>query len=610
MELLFSLPAGGSLGYLLLQYRDGNKLALRGMHIAPEHRRKGLSRLFLACWLMICFKLNLSPATNKMDKPLISLALQELEFVAVNANTPIKIGRQPTAAGETVCWDPKGNLHNLLPHTHLKKQMLVIASEEPTEHRTVHIRTEFVPRDLASLRQATEALMSDKFTCFSVRMLATASLFLHKDRSNNATSAAVSKKQQAARPATVRPAAAAGELSGPSPKKRKFAQKENLCGLCGLGIGVGQEIWPVPGTLAVKLGKRFAWGHIECARRELAQDGMPLIAPASPYWSKRGRCQYGDDCFYTHAVICGVCEVPAGGASVQSLLTRKKRPNRANKGHTVSVFRRWLLEHFGQLKLRSGSGVLDFAGGKGELAFELENLNFVNVTLIDPRATLLAEYTGKLQRGLYASNPIFHKYLCDEYWKLDPAEPRAPHSLKILFTGKTIEWLADEGTAVNSEYFASALEEPMKSVLIGESSRMQNYTKLADGTLVLQKENDSEKQEAVADDSVNVRDAGQAANLLLNSSVVLGLHPDGAAEPLIDFALRFNKPFALVPCCTCSKQFPNRKLVMPDGSVKHPVKAYEDLVTYLKQKDPRIQSAELDFDGKNTILYMLPDQLV
>jgi hypothetical protein len=75
---------------------------------------------------------------------------------------------------------------------------------------------------------------------------------------------------------------------------------------------------------------------------------------------------------------------------------------------------------------------------------------------------------------------------------------------------------------------------------------------------------------------------------------------DGAAEPIIDFALAHGKAFAIVPCCTCSKQFPHRRM---NGA---PVKSYEDLVSYLLAKDPRIKKARLDFEGRNVCLYFRP----
>lgn len=39
--------------------------------------------------------------------------------------------------------------------------------------------------------------------------------------------------------------------------------------------------------------------------------------------------------------------------------------------------------------LNNGTGVLDIAGGKGELSFELVNLNGIQATVVEPRALQL-----------------------------------------------------------------------------------------------------------------------------------------------------------------------------------------------------------------------------
>lgn len=64
-----------------------------------------------------------------------------------------------------------------------------------------------------------------------------------------------------------------------------------------------------------------------------------------------------------------------------------------------------------------------------------------------------------------------------------------------------------------------------------------------------------------------------------------------------------NKPFAIVPCCTYSQEFPKRKL--PDG---RPVRKYEELIEYLQLKHPSIKSHQLEFEGRNTVLFWIPDQ--
>eukprot|EP00658_Telonema_sp_P-2_P058676 TRINITY_DN4719_c0_g2_i14.p1 TRINITY_DN4719_c0_g2~~TRINITY_DN4719_c0_g2_i14.p1 ORF type:complete len:434 (-),score=60.00 TRINITY_DN4719_c0_g2_i14:111-1412(-) len=177
VQLLFKQPSGGSLGYLLLELR-GNTLALRGLYVSPEHRGRGLCKRFLAMWVMVCFKLCLDPAANRIDKPLISLTLQALGFVPTNPKTPVEVGSQPGAAGEMVLWSANPTLSNIIDKSTLKKHHMVIATQEPEHHRTVYIGTGFTHPDLESLREKAE--LQGTVVYFSARLLALASTFLHK----------------------------------------------------------------------------------------------------------------------------------------------------------------------------------------------------------------------------------------------------------------------------------------------------------------------------------------------------------------------------------------------------------------------------------------------
>ena len=56
-------------------------------------------------------------------------------------------------------------------------------------------------------------------------------------------------------------------------------------------------------------------------------------------------------------------------------------------------------------RLAAGSGVVDVAGGQGNLSWELVNLNGVNTTVVDPRPSMKvrferqwAYFNGKSQR--------------------------------------------------------------------------------------------------------------------------------------------------------------------------------------------------------------------
>jgi hypothetical protein len=52
---------------------------------------------------------------------------------------------------------------------------------------------------------------------------------------------------------------------------------------------------------------------------------------------------------------------------------------------------------------------------------------------------------------------------------------------------------------------------------------------------------------------------GNVSEVLNDCSVVIGLHPDGATDAIVEFALEHDKPFALLPCCVYRKTFTGRR---------------------------------------------------
>ena len=90
----------------------------------------------------------------------------------------------------------------------------------------------------------------------------------------------------------------------------------------------------------------------------------------------------------------------------------------------------------------------------------------------------------------------------------------------------------------------------------------------------------------------------QSGALLRNCSLLIGMHPDQATEPIIDAALQLGKPFAVVPCCVYPNLFPSRRL--PNGE---PVVSYDDFIQYLLAKDDSIQVQYLNFQGRNRVLF-------
>ncbi|TMW66217.1 hypothetical protein Poli38472_003982 [Pythium oligandrum] len=181
------------------------------------------------------------------------------------------------------------------------------------------------------------------------------------------------------------------------------------------------------------------------------------------------------------------------------------------KAQRARIFCDWLVEKLGEEQLGQGTGVIDVAGGKGEIPIQLWNIRGIRTTLIDPRPMKL----NKKNRKIVASKDN-GRGKCDQ--------------LLCYLTNETFQ--------ANLDLFA-------------------------------------------------------------NCSLLVGMHPDEATEIIVDIALKYKKPFAIVPCCVMSRLFPDRRC--RDGT---PVATYDTLVQYLREKDPRIQSGFLSFTGRNQVLYL------
>ena len=81
------------------------------------------------------------------------------------------------------------------------------------------------------------------------------------------------------------------------------------------------------------------------------------------------------------------------------------------------------------------------------------------------------------------------------------------------------------------------------------------------------------------------------------SDLVVGMHADGAVEPIVDACLARSKAFVVIPCCVFPNFFPNRRLV--NGK---PVRTWEQFCDYLMQKDPRLERHVLPFQGRNVAI--------
>lgn len=144
------------------------------------------------------------------------------------------------------------------------------------------------------------------------------------------------------------------------------------------------------------------------------------------HWSRSGQCLYGDSCKFQHTDISEFPEpvAPIGDLNVDEAVAwhlsalafvkqqRKKQRNPLRKGGRAGAMRRWLLDTFGGVL--EDHGVLDVAGGDGELAFQLANLNRVDVIGVDPASQRLDHSIRKLLAGFYhRTAPLLEYITCD-----------------------------------------------------------------------------------------------------------------------------------------------------------------------------------------------------
>ena len=460
------------------------------------------------------------------------------------------------------------------------------------------------------------------------------------------------------------------------------------------------------------------------------------------HFARRGACLFGDACAFSHDIEPGTPRRPPGE---NALVTPPRAPTfgrgRRNVGNKAkcSVFRRWALETFGHAFLCSGAGVLDVAGGKGELAFELLNVSGVPVTVVDPRPMRLDAYVRKFRAGFYHRNrapavvasvrrpadaPLAAPEHCRVFffpdaWRERDAEKRraaaraswraaretrwsrrglvaaaadgasappptppvpgreeanardetltAKASLSFRFRDEDETETEDEdedeaffssrrrdpddgarsaeaATAAPSDRSATyrARGEPVRQRALFESRRRELSAEpkrtvapsfdeaLSSKALDRERRSGETRRRApetpekatlsptsFADDDARAcvpeamdADAtfGSLERALSECSVVLGMHPDQATDAIVDFALERGKPFAVVPCCVYSREFPARRRPAtrenPRGGGS--VTTHAHLVQYLLAKAPgTCRTATLPFGGMNVVVYSL-----
>ena len=411
----------------------------------------------------------------------------------------------------------------------------------------------------------------------------------------------------------------------------------------------------------------------------------PAMAPLCRHWARKGRCDYGDRCRFRHERVPSDDPPSTSGGVEEGDATadgevgyRQQQPQNQREGATrfgrrhharnrnkAGDFRRWLVDTFGFDTLSSAEGILDVAGGKGELAFELRNISGIPVTVVDPRPMRLDRYVRRFRSGIYHRNQsqvasklrrpqtsslqapthlrmFLHKGVFDpstteearraatmESYALAHATRWSRRGLVETESAPTADIPGDIPARVNldeayrvpgapvrhktmftrappSSNSSASVDLPIVKAADVMNEDEDEIYECDDVSTPVDEDRDAAAMEPIAMDSAET--AATCERVLSGCSVVVGLHPDQATDAAVDFALAHGKPFAVVPCCTYARDFPHRRRPPGPGRPKGggPVTTHAHLVEYLLAKAPGVIKCEtLPFEGKNVVVYSL-----
>ena len=207
--------------------------------------------------------------------------------------------------------------------------------------------------------------------------------------------------------------------------------------------------------------------------------------------------------------------------------------------------------------------ILDVAGGKGEVAARLTMCHQQRVVMVDPRPANIVD--------------------CFERIVL----PKIPNKWQRRLEGQREN---------NPDFVRNVVESRFKQIV----TTFDDHKIMCD----LNQDIDWSSMPSRFGSQAEIEDLQAAVQ---NATLIVGLHADGATEAIVDAALKFHKPFVVVPCCVFPNFFPMRRLVVDqkDGSPPQsiPVRSHEQFCKFLLQKDPRFVMEELPFEGRNIAIW-------
>ena len=253
----------------------------------------------------------------------------------------------------------------------------------------------------------------------------------------------------------------------------------------------------------------------------------------------------------------------------------------AAKSRHNAVFAAWLVDTFGVEALRGGEndgssahtmrpnatsgGVVDIAGGRGLLSFELALEHGVPVTLVDPKPLRLNKKTRRRVR----------KWRRETFGGTETLGSEDLSRVPVRHVRAAFEGMCQSESRTFGETAASVQDFERD---VADVADVAEVTDVAENT----------KKQTIA---AAVRAA----------SALVAMHPDQATDSVFETALALGKPFAVVPCCVFADLNPHR--VLASGA---PVRTYDEMLEYYQAKAPDVRRARLAFEGRREVLYRLP----
>lgn len=252
---------------------------------------------------------------------------------------------------------------------------------------------------------------------------------------------------------------------------------------------------------------------------------VPRAASAEPWAARSG----GD-----HAVA------EQGG-------TKPKRRPRVQKSNRANRFAKWLVDTFGRGALCAGAGVLDVAGGSGELSYQLAYHYGIPTTTIDPRPPKLSKQ--QLRQLEYRRE-----------WRrlVTQAPTKSP-----LLTQLLSEWLEVTPSHVTALFLGfEDVGGPSYAHLAPAATGFPETPVEAEGRGA---EHEAQWRESLArfispcGERATLLSVDERVDLLLQCSAIVGLHPDQPTAAITDCAVALGKPWAVIPCCVFPNAFFSRR---------------------------------------------------